>query len=44
MKDNKMQFISKKSSKDKKNSKAKAMAKAYRKENKYDTLRAYMWK
>lgn len=43
---NKLAFISKKSTKEsfKKGSKAQARAKADRKENKYNTLRMYMWK
>lgn len=43
---NKLAFVSKKSAKEssKKGSKAQARAKADRKENKYNTLRMYMWK
>jgi len=42
---NKLEFISKKSKESsKKGSKAQARAKADRKENKYNTLRMYMWK
>ena len=43
---NKLAFVSKKSTKEssKKGSKAQARAKADRKENKYNTLRMYMWK
>ena len=43
---NKLALVSKKSTKEssKKGSKAQAKAKADRKENKYNTLRMYMWR